>query len=165
MSFREICHSPVAAMQGLSDDAGALLEEIGVVTVGDLAAWNYCRRAEAIVTVAKYCDTKNDWVEEMDARRDTKRDRNSMDSEMSSSVAPTPVPATRRRSKRRAPSFDDEEFVSSSSMRSTRSRTRAVKEKSEKSPTKSGGSVRLEAPQTPTTSTSSSDVKDSTRKK
>jgi len=44
----------------------AFLGEIGVVTVGDLAAWNYCRRAEAMVTVtvtvtvANICGTKNE---------------------------------------------------------------------------------------------------------
>jgi len=56
----EIVDSPVAALQGLSEEAGSLLNELGVKTVGDLAKFKYCRWAEAIVTSAKYENTMNE---------------------------------------------------------------------------------------------------------
>jgi len=51
-SLKEILASPIAALQGLSDGAGALLGELKVKTVDDLAIFKYCRWAEAIVVAS-----------------------------------------------------------------------------------------------------------------
>ena len=55
-TLKEIVEAPAAALQGLSDAAGELLDDLGVKTVGDLAAFKYCRWAEAIITAAQYED-------------------------------------------------------------------------------------------------------------
>lgn len=55
-TLKEIVEAPAAALQGLSDAAGELLEDLGVKTVGDLATFKYCRWAEAIVVAAQYED-------------------------------------------------------------------------------------------------------------
>ena len=59
-SLKEIVEAPVAALQGVSDAAGSLLAELHVHTVGDLAAFKYCRYAEAIVQAAQYEDVGTD---------------------------------------------------------------------------------------------------------
>lgn len=57
-SLKEIVAAPTSALQGLSDPAGALLESLGVKTVGDLARFKYCRWAEAIVGLVAYEEGK-----------------------------------------------------------------------------------------------------------
>lgn len=53
----EIVESPVEALEGLSENAGRILTELGVKTVRDLANLKYCRWAEGVVTAAKYENT------------------------------------------------------------------------------------------------------------
>merc|ERR1711935_976526 len=53
----EIVESPVEALEGLSENAGRILGELGVKTVRDLANLKYCRWAEGVVTAAKYENT------------------------------------------------------------------------------------------------------------
>merc|ERR1739838_346900 len=67
----EIVDAPISALQGLSDEAGSLLNDMGVKTVGDLAKLKYCRWAEAIVTAAKYEHSLNE--EERKKERAMKR--------------------------------------------------------------------------------------------
>jgi hypothetical protein len=53
-SLREIVKAPVAALQGISEDAGGVWKQLGVRTVGDLARFKYCMWAEAMETSAKF---------------------------------------------------------------------------------------------------------------
>jgi len=57
-SLAEIVVAPTSSLQGISDDACALLESLGVKTVGDLAGFKYCRWAESIVALAAYEEVK-----------------------------------------------------------------------------------------------------------
>lgn len=57
-SFKEILEAPISALEGLSDKAEALLGELGVKTIGDLASFKYCRWAESIVTLASFEETE-----------------------------------------------------------------------------------------------------------
>jgi len=57
-SFNELLGAPVSALEGLTEKADALLKELGVKTIGDLAEFKYCKRAEAIVTLAAYEELK-----------------------------------------------------------------------------------------------------------
>lgn len=59
-SLKEILASPVSSLQGLSEKVGALLAELNVNTVKDLAEFKFCQRAEAIVTMAEFEQTKTD---------------------------------------------------------------------------------------------------------
>jgi predicted RecB family nuclease len=53
-SFKDICEAPVAALQGISDEKGALLSTVGATTVADLASLKYCQWAESIVELSKF---------------------------------------------------------------------------------------------------------------
>jgi predicted RecB family nuclease len=53
-SFKDISEAPVAALQGLSEENGALFRTVGVTTVADLANFKYCKWAESIVALSKY---------------------------------------------------------------------------------------------------------------
>jgi RecG-like helicase len=57
-SLKEIVDAPIAALQGISSEAGELLEKLHVKTVGDLAEFKYCRWAESIVAIAEYEETE-----------------------------------------------------------------------------------------------------------
>jgi hypothetical protein len=59
-SFKEISEAPTSALQGLSEKARALLDELHVKTVKDLADFKYCRYAEAIIQASKYEEDKTD---------------------------------------------------------------------------------------------------------
>jgi len=53
-SFKEIANAPVAALQGVSDSDGKLLQEaFNVKTVADLAKLKYVRWAQAICALAE----------------------------------------------------------------------------------------------------------------
>ena len=53
-SFKEIANAPVAALQGVSDSDGKLLQEaFNVKTVADLAKLKYVKWAQAICTLAE----------------------------------------------------------------------------------------------------------------
>ena len=54
LTFHEIAQAPVAALQGLSQEAGETFAHMGVKTVQDLGTWKYCEWAEAIQTASKY---------------------------------------------------------------------------------------------------------------
>ena len=51
--------APVHALQGVSEEVAALLSDLGVKTVADLAEWKYCKWAESITTLAKYEHSKS----------------------------------------------------------------------------------------------------------
>lgn len=53
-SFSELVDAPVSALQGISDQKGAMLHELGVSTIGDLASLKYCHWAESIVWLSKF---------------------------------------------------------------------------------------------------------------
>ncbi|EEC51532.1 predicted protein [Phaeodactylum tricornutum CCAP 1055/1] len=53
-SFRDIVEAPIHALQGLSPEAVNSFSAMGMETVRDLAAFSFCKRAEAIVQAAKY---------------------------------------------------------------------------------------------------------------
>ena len=53
-SFTELVDAPVAALQGISEQKGAMLHELGVTTIGDLANLKYCHWAESIVWLSKF---------------------------------------------------------------------------------------------------------------
>jgi len=54
MSLKEIAKAPVAAIQGLSENDGKLLQEaFGVKTVSDLANLKYVKWAQAICILAE----------------------------------------------------------------------------------------------------------------
>ena len=53
-TFGELVDAPVASLQGLSVEKGALFYELGVVSIGDLANLKYCHWAESIVNLSKY---------------------------------------------------------------------------------------------------------------
>ena len=69
-TLKEIVEAPAAALQGLSDAAGELLDDLGVKTIGDLATFKYCRWAEAIVVAAQYEDVGTE-AERKAARAET----------------------------------------------------------------------------------------------
>ena len=52
--LKDIIDAPVAALQGISDASGELLDHLGVKNVGDLADFKYCRWAEAIVVASQH---------------------------------------------------------------------------------------------------------------
>lgn len=54
MSFRQLVNEPVSALQGISEQKGALLQEVGVTTIGDLANLKYIQWAESIVWLSKF---------------------------------------------------------------------------------------------------------------
>lgn len=54
LTFHEIAQAPVAALQGISEQAGETWAHMGVKTVQDLGTWKYCEWAEAIQTASKY---------------------------------------------------------------------------------------------------------------
>jgi hypothetical protein len=58
LSFKLMAESPVAALQGISEDKGALFAHVGVVTIGDLANLKYCKWAESMVTLSEYEEAK-----------------------------------------------------------------------------------------------------------
>ncbi len=53
-SFRELVDAPVSALQGISEAKEAMLQELGVTTIGDLAKLKYCHWAESIVWLSKF---------------------------------------------------------------------------------------------------------------
>lgn len=53
-TLAEIVKAPVSSLQGLSERAASLLEELDIKTVGDLGDWKYCQWAEAIVALEGY---------------------------------------------------------------------------------------------------------------
>lgn len=57
-SFTELLKAPLSAFDGLTEKASALLKELGVKTIGDLAEFKYCQRAEAITTLAAFEELK-----------------------------------------------------------------------------------------------------------
>ena len=57
-SFSEITEAPTSALEGLSEKARTLLDDLHVKTVKDLAEFKYCRYAEAIVEGSKYEEDK-----------------------------------------------------------------------------------------------------------
>jgi nucleotidyltransferase/DNA polymerase involved in DNA repair len=57
-SLTEIVDAPTEALEGIGEDACELLESLGVKSIGDLADFKYCRRAEAIVNIAAYEEVK-----------------------------------------------------------------------------------------------------------
>merc|ERR1711862_1026165 len=52
-SLKEIIEAPTSAIQGLSEQARELFEELHVKTIKDLAEFKYCRIADAIVQGSK----------------------------------------------------------------------------------------------------------------
>lgn len=54
VSLREMVKAPVAALQGISEQAGETWGHMGVKTVEDLASFKYCTWAEAVQTAAKF---------------------------------------------------------------------------------------------------------------
>jgi hypothetical protein len=53
-SLKEIANAPVAALQGISDNDGKLLQEaFNVKTIADLAKLKYVKWAQAICTLAE----------------------------------------------------------------------------------------------------------------
>mmetsp|Transcript_41506 Transcript_41506/g.60878 ORF Transcript_41506/g.60878 Transcript_41506/m.60878 type:complete len:188 (-) Transcript_41506:192-755(-) len=58
-SLVEIVGSPVSALQGLTEDADALLKDLGVSTINDLANLKYCLWSESIVVLGQYEHSKN----------------------------------------------------------------------------------------------------------
>lgn len=54
MSFRELVDGPVSALQGISETKAAMLHELGVTTIGDLAKLKYSSWAESIVYLSKF---------------------------------------------------------------------------------------------------------------
>lgn len=57
-SLKEIAEAPTSALQGLSEKARALFDELHVKTIKDLANFKYCKIAEALVEAAKFEETK-----------------------------------------------------------------------------------------------------------
>ncbi len=53
-TLNEILGAPVSALQGLSEKMAALLNELHVKTVSDLAEFKYCKWAEAIVIMSEF---------------------------------------------------------------------------------------------------------------
>mmetsp|Transcript_34899 Transcript_34899/g.39788 ORF Transcript_34899/g.39788 Transcript_34899/m.39788 type:complete len:184 (-) Transcript_34899:109-660(-) len=58
-SLSEIVEAPISAIEGLSEKASTLFNDLGVKTIKDLAKFKYCRLAEAIVEASKYEHTKD----------------------------------------------------------------------------------------------------------
>jgi len=52
-SLKEIAAAPVAALEGLSDEQGKLLEKLGIKTIRDLGDWKFANWARAIVELSK----------------------------------------------------------------------------------------------------------------
>ena len=57
-TLKEIVAAPTAAIEGLTDQAGELLESLGAKTIGELAECKYFCWAEAIVCAAQYEEQK-----------------------------------------------------------------------------------------------------------
>ena len=54
MTFKELVNAPVAAIQGISENDGKLLQEaFNVKTIADLANLKYVKWAQAICTLAE----------------------------------------------------------------------------------------------------------------
>ena len=58
MSLAALLEAPIHAIEGLTEKADAVLKDLHVKTIGDLADLKYCRWAEAIVELAKYEELK-----------------------------------------------------------------------------------------------------------
>ena len=52
-TLKEIANAPVAALEGLSEEQGKLLGQLGIKTIGDLGNWKFAAWARAIVDLAK----------------------------------------------------------------------------------------------------------------
>jgi hypothetical protein len=52
-TFKELVDMPLEGFQGLSEEAGKTLANLGLKTVKDLADWKFAHWAQAIVTLAK----------------------------------------------------------------------------------------------------------------
>lgn len=52
-SLKEIADAPVAAIEGISEQSGRLLAELGIRTIRDLGEWKFANWARAIVELAK----------------------------------------------------------------------------------------------------------------
>jgi hypothetical protein len=52
-SLKEIADAPVAALEGLSEQSGRILAELGIRTIRDLGEWKFANWSRAIVELAK----------------------------------------------------------------------------------------------------------------
>jgi hypothetical protein len=52
-TLKEIADAPVAALEGLSEQSGKLLAELGIRTIRDLGEWKFANWSRAIVELAK----------------------------------------------------------------------------------------------------------------
>ncbi|MFT3776517.1 MAG: hypothetical protein QM820_65080 [Minicystis sp.] len=52
-SLKEICDAPVAAIEGLTEEHGKLLAQLGIKTIRDLGEWKFANWARAIVELSK----------------------------------------------------------------------------------------------------------------
>ncbi|RYZ17313.1 MAG: hypothetical protein EOO70_02295 [Myxococcaceae bacterium] len=52
-SLKEIAAAPVSALEGLSDEQGKLLGQLGIKTIADLGNWKFATWARSIVDLAK----------------------------------------------------------------------------------------------------------------
>ncbi|APR87340.1 hypothetical protein A7982_12689 [Minicystis rosea] len=52
-TLKEISNAPVSALEGLTDEHGKLLAQLGIKTIGDLGNWKFANWARAIVELAK----------------------------------------------------------------------------------------------------------------
>lgn len=53
MTLKQIADSPVAALEGLSDESGKVLASLGIHTIRDLGEWKFAHWARAIVELSK----------------------------------------------------------------------------------------------------------------
>ena len=53
MTLNEIASSPIAALEGLTDEHGKLLAQLGIHTIRDLGEWKFANWAHAIVQLAR----------------------------------------------------------------------------------------------------------------
>lgn len=52
-SLKEIAEAPVAALEGVSEESGKILAQLGIKTIRDLGEWKFANWARAIVELAK----------------------------------------------------------------------------------------------------------------
>ena len=57
-SFKELLDAPLSELEGLTDKANEVFKGLKVTTIGELASFKYCSWAEAMVTLAKFEETK-----------------------------------------------------------------------------------------------------------
>merc|ERR1712150_74883 len=57
-SLTELLEAPLSALEGLTGKADAVLKELHVTTIGDLADFKYCKWAGAIIELSKYEELK-----------------------------------------------------------------------------------------------------------